>query len=177
MADAVEVGVTVPRSEFIEDVGKYVGSRAPDVVIAELQNRHRELRLLESQLAQKKARLMGKLPEITKALEIVDTLIEKRGTGESSVVDFELSEQVYAKAKLADVTAVNLWLGAGVMVEYPLQEARDLLAQNLANCKANMETNAKDLEYIRDNATILEVSIARVFNFDVERRRSQQQAT
>lgn len=46
-----------------------------------------------------------------------------------TVLDFSLSDSVYARARLAEVQAVNLWLGAGVMLEYPLEEARELLVR------------------------------------------------
>ena len=44
-----------------------------------------------------------------------------------TLVDFSLSDQVYARAKLRDVDSVGLWLGAGVMVEDSLDEAKKLL--------------------------------------------------
>lgn len=44
-----------------------------------------------------------------------------------TLVDFSLSDQVYARAKLRDVDSVGLWLGAGIMVEYSLDEAKTLL--------------------------------------------------
>ena len=84
---------------------------------------------------------------------------------------------MYAHARVAaDVAAVNLWLGAGVMVEYPLDEARDLLATNLSNCAANLATVRRDLEAVKGGTTTTEVSVARVFNWDVERRRAQKAA-
>lgn len=43
--------------------------------------------------------------------------------------DFSLAEQVYAKATVQNVTTVNLWLGANVMLEYPLAEAKNLLVR------------------------------------------------
>ena len=42
-------------------------------------------------------------------------------------LDFSLSEQVYAKAKVKDVTSVGLWLGADVMLDYQLEDAKQLL--------------------------------------------------
>ena len=44
-------------------------------------------------------------------------------------LDFGLSEQIFAKAHVKEVTSVALWLGADVMLEYPLQEARELLVR------------------------------------------------
>lgn len=46
-----------------------------------------------------------------------------------TIVDFSLSDHVYARAKLRDVQSVGLWLGAGVMVEYTLDEAKELLVR------------------------------------------------
>ncbi len=45
------------------------------------------------------------------------------------MLDFALSEQIYAKARVADVSSVALWLGADVMLEYPLDEAKQLLVR------------------------------------------------
>lgn len=39
-------------------------------------------------------------------------------------MDYELAEGVYAKSKLTGARTVNLWLGAGIMAEYSLQEAK-----------------------------------------------------
>ena len=44
-----------------------------------------------------------------------------------AVVDFPLSNTVFAKAKVPPVKHVNLWLGANVMLEYDLEEADALL--------------------------------------------------
>jgi len=75
---------------------------------------------------QRKARLLVKQPEIQKALDIVTLLREREQQGDAAPVamDYELAESVYAKARVGGVKTVNLWLGAGVMAEYPLQEAK-----------------------------------------------------
>jgi prefoldin subunit 5 len=166
------------KAEFIADVEKYMDGRQPEEAILELQERLRRYKLLEQQLLAKRERLAAKLPEIQKALDVVAKLVERRdaGAAEPLGADFELSEGVYAHARVApDVAAVNLWLGAGVMVEYPLDEARELLATNLSNCAANLETVRRDLEAVKGGATTTEVSVARVFNWDVERRRALKQ--
>lgn len=43
--------------------------------------------------------------------------------------EFELGNSVWAKAKIPPTKAVNLWLGADVMVEYPIEEAKQLLVR------------------------------------------------
>ena len=46
-------------------------------------------------------------------------------------MDFAISDQAYAKARIPVTDSVNLWLGANVMLEYPLEEARALLVSML----------------------------------------------
>ena len=43
--------------------------------------------------------------------------------------EFELGNSVWAKAKVPPTKAVNLWLGADLMVEYPIDEAQQLLVR------------------------------------------------
>ena len=59
------------------------------------------------------------------------------------------------------------------MVEYSFEEAMDLLAANLKNAEESLDVLKKDIEYIKDNVTVTEVGIARVFNYDVKRRRDK----
>lgn len=72
-------------------------------------------------------------------------------------MNFELSDSVFAKASFKNVKSVNLWLGAHVMVEYSLEEARSVLEASLLNCETNLETMRKKLEQVKDSVTISEV--------------------
>lgn len=45
------------------------------------------------------------------------------------VLDYQLADNVFAKARVKPVNTVNLWLGANVMLEYELQEAITLLVR------------------------------------------------
>ena len=109
-------------------------------------------------------------------MDMVNMLCEKQGTGEELDMNFELTDSVYAKAKVKDADSVFLWLGANVMLEYPLDEAQTLLETNHENCKRNLETNKSDLAFVKDNITITEVSIARVYNWDVKKRKEEMAA-
>ncbi|CAD7698049.1 unnamed protein product [Ostreobium quekettii] len=161
----------LPKAQFIEDVGEYLKGRSADDAIAGLNEHYRRYKLEESRLLQRRVYNLSKLPEVKKTLDIVNLLIQKEGGDSEVTVDFELADNVFAKATFQDVHTVNLWLGAGVMVEYPLLEAKGVLEGSLTNCKANLETIKQDLEKIKDYITITEVSIARIYNHDVERRR------
>jgi prefoldin subunit 5 len=168
--------IQVPKAEFIEDVATFIGDKPVEPLLHELQERYSQYKLVETQCTQRKQRLMAKLPEIEKALDIVKLLIEKQDGGDDITADYELADNVYAKAKLQNVTSVNLWLGAKVMVEYPLEEARDLLETQLNNCRTNIKTQSNNLDLLRENIITTEVCLARIFNYDVERRRKAKEA-
>jgi prefoldin subunit 5 len=78
----------------------------------------------QSRVQQMRMRLQTKMPDIKKGLEMVTLLCDKQGSGEELKLDFELSDNLYAKAKVKDATAVNIWLGANVMLEYEINEVR-----------------------------------------------------
>eukprot|EP00959_Pyramimonas_sp_CCMP1952_P262079 5480260-Pyramimonas_sp.AAC.4 len=50
-------------------------------------------------------------------------------------------------------------------------QAKELLSKNLENCIQSLDSTKQDMYFLRDQITITEVSIARVYNFDVKRRR------
>ena len=73
-------------------------------------------------------------------------------------VDFGLADQVFTAATIPTKDpSVCLWLGAGVSVEYPLDEAATLLSANAANAAANLEANARDLAFVKDCVTTTQV--------------------
>ena len=53
--------------------------------------------------------------------------------------NFELGNQVYAKACVKPTTRANLWLGADVMLDYPLDEAIALLVRSSVCRNARVE--------------------------------------
>jgi hypothetical protein len=103
---------------------------------------------------------------------------------------FELNDTLWADAMIEEGDEVYLWLGvrqislfphcrrhllttfqANVMLSYPLPEAQKLLSQKLAAARANLAGLISDLEFLREQITIMEVNTARVYNYDVRRRR------
>ena len=65
-----------------------------------------------------------------------------------------------------------LWLGANVMLEYPLDEAEKLLKKNLESAESSVQQIAFDLDFLRDQMTITEVTMARLYNWDVKKRQT-----
>ncbi|CAK9782042.1 putative prefoldin subunit [Cutaneotrichosporon oleaginosum] len=86
---------------------------------------------------------------------------------------FELNDTLYAEAQVQETGEVGLWLGANTMLMYPLGEAAELLSSKLSGAKKNLAEVVEDLEWIREQVTVMEVNFARVHNWDVKRRRDR----
>ncbi|ETI29528.1 hypothetical protein G647_01981 [Cladophialophora carrionii CBS 160.54] len=102
-----------------------------------------------------------------------DLLGEKKPGGDELETTFSLQDTLYAKAiiKPAQIDEVYLWLGANVMVAYPLDEAEELLQAKWDKAKESLTACDEDLEFLRVQITTLEVAIARVHNWDVGEKR------
>ncbi|KAL3739296.1 hypothetical protein ACJRO7_020668 [Eucalyptus globulus] len=81
---------------------------------------------------------------------------------------------MYSRARIEDTNSVCLWLGANVMLEYSCEEATTLLQKNSENAKASLEVLVADLQFLRDQVTIMQVTIAHVYNWDVHQKRIRQ---
>jgi prefoldin subunit 5 len=71
---------------------------------------------------------------------------------------------------------VCLWLGANVMLEYSLDDAEELLKKNKSSAEKNVKEIAFDLDFLRDQMTITEVTMARLYNWDVKKRKEKKEA-
>ncbi|QCD77463.1 probable prefoldin subunit 3 [Vigna unguiculata] len=168
----------IPGAQFVEDVQTYLTQSGLDVgsALAFLQERLQQYKVVEMKLLAQQRDLQAKIPDIEKCLDVVATLQAKKGTGEELITDFEVSEGIYSRARIEETDSVCLWLGANVMLEYSLEEATGLLQKNLDNARASLEVLIADLQFLRDQVTITQVTIARVYNWDVHQRRIQQAA-
>lgn len=57
------------------------------------------------------------------------------------------------------------------MLSYTLSEAINLLSTKLASAQQALKNTIEDLEFLREQVTVMEVNTARVYNWDVKRRR------
>lgn len=71
--------------------------------------------------------------------------------------NFQLSDTVYANAVIKEPQNVCLWLGANVMVEYPIDDAFELLTENKDNAGVNLKSVEEDIQFLRDQITTTEV--------------------
>lgn len=150
-----------------------VAGREVDAVVAELRSLHQKYRHIEQEIVRRAQRLMVKEPELLKCVSAVEALVARKDAGEPAVLDFSLSNHVFARARIDEPSTVHLWLGAGVMLEYPLEEALRLLNDQLEGCRKQLAIVEFEKEYIRDQVTTTEVSVARIYNFGVAARRKE----
>ena len=57
------------------------------------------------------------------------------------------------------------------MLEYKLPAAVSLLRSKLEAAQTSLTSVIEDLEFLREQITVMEVNTARVYNWDVKRRR------
>lgn len=70
--------------------------------------------------------------------------------------NFELNDTLYARASVSptDMEEVYLWLGANVMLAYPLDEAENMLAEKLTAAESSLAHCEEDLEFLREQITV-----------------------
>jgi hypothetical protein len=105
---------------------------------------------------------------------------------------FELNDTLFAEAELEETDTVYLWLGvcpdcpqkfhyesdlnfhqANVMLSYEIPAAIALLKSKLGIAETSLKSTVEDLEFLREQLTVMEVNTARVYNWDVKRRRER----
>jgi prefoldin subunit 5 len=67
---------------------------------------------------------------------------------------FELNDTLYAKALVPPTEEVYLWLGANVMLSYPIAEAETLLGSRLAAAQESLANCEEDLDFLREQITV-----------------------
>jgi len=128
---------------------------------------------MEGQINKHSEVCKNKIPDIEKAIEAVEH-IEKRKNedcSEDMKIDFMVSNNLWAKANVPTTSTVCLWLGADIMCEFTLEEAKALLRKNLDNANTTFKNNETDLDFIKDQITVCEVNIARVYNENVKNQK------
>ncbi|KAG9138611.1 hypothetical protein Leryth_012941 [Lithospermum erythrorhizon] len=173
----------IPAAAFVEDKSRDLRDSSSNFLLPFLVHslsipdassvsvgRLQQYRVVEMKLLAQQRDLQAKIPDIEKCLDVVATLQAKKGSGEALITDFEVSEGIYSRARIEDSDSVCLWLGANVINCTELLTAEG----NLENAKASLEVLFADLQFLRDQVTITQVTTARVYNWDVHQRRMQQ---
>ncbi|SCZ94203.1 BZ3500_MvSof-1268-A1-R1_Chr12-2g03751 [Microbotryum saponariae] len=187
----------IPKAHFIEDVDAFIIGTDPDQSLQQLQQTLALLtqggrgddtiacskyRFMENNKRQRRQGLEEKVPELQRTLAMIETLQRKKDAEQSFDTTFELSDTLYATGCVEHVDEVYVWLGvsqvqsvrargANTMLSYPLSAALSLLSEKLITAQASLRNVREDLDSLREQITITEVNVARVYNWDVKRRR------
>ena len=145
-----------------------------EMILKILQELYSKYKFMEIHMIKNKAKLKKKVPDIEKTMQCVTHLIAKAEEGGEVKTDFCLSDNIHAEAVLLETKTVCLWLGANVMLEYSYDEAAELLTKNLVQAKLKLKELNEDLDFLKDQITTTEVSMARVYNHDVKVRRANE---
>lgn len=162
---------------FQEDVDSYMAEADNEnnagKVLRRLDEQHGKYKFMEMNISTRCRKLKHQIPDLKMSLQMIDIL---RNQEEDMNTQFLLSEQVFVKTTVPKSQNVCLWLGANVMLEYPLDEAEELLKQNLGAAETSLKCLEHDQDFLREQLTITEVTMARVYNWDYKRRHAAKEA-
>ncbi|CAM9335575.1 unnamed protein product [Laminaria digitata] len=169
----------IPQVVFIDDVVQFLtrlGVEEVEAPIGAFNELYSKYKLMESNMDKAKQSMKDKVPEIERSLDLVRHLQERQAKQETVRTHYSLADTVFAQAELKCDGRVCIWLGASVMVEYSYEEAVALLESNLATALDKQTTTQEDLEFLRNQSITVEVNMARLYNYDVLRRRKVEEA-
>ncbi|KAK5156476.1 peptide chain release factor 1 [Oleoguttula sp. CCFEE 6159] len=164
----------IPYAPFVDKVEDYVSSRAEvESTLKSFQEMISKYQFMEVNTQRRAAGLKDKIPDIQKTLDTVRFLQTRKPGSEPIETTFELNDTLYARAHVPPTEEVYLWLGANVMLSYPIPEAETLLESKLSAAQQTMSNCEEDVDFLREQITTLEVATARVYNWDVGQRRNE----
>ncbi|KAK5780899.1 hypothetical protein RI543_002026 [Arxiozyma heterogenica] len=176
----------IPEAPFVEDISvlfKGTGKNDNDfqLIFNRFQERLQKYKFMQESKQVTLKQLNTRIPEISQSLKICQLIKqqqqgdkEKEEEDDKMLFNYSLNDTLYTKAtvKPSEVKNVGLWLGADIMLEYPLNEAIELLENKLNDSNVSLKECKEDLEFLRENITTMEVMCARLYNWDVEQRRN-----
>ncbi|KAF2096513.1 Prefoldin, subunit 3 [Rhizodiscina lignyota] len=164
----------IPLAPFVDKVEDYVASRAEvEGTLKSFQEMISKYQFMQVNTQRRAQGLREKIPDISKTLETVRFFKARQPDSEPLETTFELNDTLYAKAMVPPTEEVYLWLGANVMLSYPLDEAESLLESKLSAAEESLSNCDEDLDFLREQITTMEVATARVYNWDVQQRRKE----
>ena len=162
----------VPTMIFVDNVDTWISKYTAERLVEDLNQYLSKFKYMEAQILKHLEGVKGKMPDMEKCLETIDYM-EKKKKDEELKLDFMVSNNLWAKAEVKIPDSVFLWLGANIMCEYSMKEAKELLNSNLEKAKKNIQVDENDLDFLRDQMTVCEVNIARIYNETVRRKQAE----
>ncbi|KAL7810074.1 Prefoldin, subunit 3 [Trichoderma aethiopicum] len=164
----------IPYAPFVDKVEDYVSTREDvEPTLRKFQEMISKYQFMELNLQRRMTGLREKIPDIQKTLDTVQFLKLRKDETDPIETTFELNDTLYAKANIPPTEEVYIWLGANVMLSYPIEEAETLLTSKLSAAKTSLSNCEEDLDFLREQITTMEVALARVYNWEVAQKRKE----
>jgi prefoldin subunit 5 len=164
----------IPKAPFVDRVEDYVTDRSEvestinsfkemiscvasirgTWLNSEADTASRKYQFMQQNTQRRAAGLRDKIPDIQKTLETVRFLKSRKEGAKPLETTFELNDTLFAKAEVPPTEEVYLWLGANVMLSYPIPEAEELLSGKLSTAKQSLDTCEEDLDFLREQITV-----------------------
>ncbi|EHK23568.1 uncharacterized protein TRIVIDRAFT_64002 [Trichoderma virens Gv29-8] len=164
----------IPYAPFVDKVEDYVSTRDDvEPTLRKFQEMISKYQFMELNLQRRMTGLREKIPDIQKTLDTVQFLKLRKEETDPIETTFELNDTLYARANIPPTEEVYIWLGANVMLSYPVDEAETLLTSKLSAAKTSLSNCEEDLDFLREQITTMEVATARVYNWEVVQKRKE----
>lgn len=145
----------IPFAPFVDNVSDYCTTRAEvEPTLKSFSEMIQKYQFMEVNTSRRAAGLREKIPDISKTLDTVRFLKSRGEDAEELESYFELNDTLFAKAKVPKTEEVYLWLGANVMLAYPMEEAEELLEGKLQAAKSGLENAEEDMDFLREQITV-----------------------
>ncbi|KAL0237337.1 hypothetical protein PCE1_000734 [Barthelona sp. PCE] len=164
----------MPFIESVETFVEAVGIEKALSFFNDLIARHKtaEVRTLSSL---KSVHVM--IPKLEGDYQTVQDLKKKHEAEDKFDIQYMLTDDLYSTATIdPSKDSIYFWLGAKTMVEFTYDEAMDLLQDQIAKNKEIREKLQEELDFHKKQITMGEVSMSRLFNYDVEMKRRTAEA-
>ncbi|CAD5207888.1 unnamed protein product [Bursaphelenchus xylophilus] len=167
----------VPKADVIEDVPEYLKRKGLelDAATKEIQELYGKYKTVENAIQERRSRLLANLPDFENSLNYIETAKAAKEKGKTELrMLYKLDENAYQRAKIDDLEKVVLLLGSNTFAEFTLDEAKELLTSNINGINRVMELLKEELNWVRDQITTCEVSIAHLYNYGVVQKKAAQ---
>eukprot|EP01055_Gregarina_sp_Pseudo9_P005276 Gregarina_sp_Pseudo_9__5275@NODE_605_length_2500_cov_26_380333_g571_i0_p3_GENE_NODE_605_length_2500_cov_26_380333_g571_i0NODE_605_length_2500_cov_26_380333_g571_i0_p3_ORF_typecomplete_len179_score36_83Prefoldin/PF02996_17/6_3e03Prefoldin/PF02996_17/1_2e23Prefoldin_2/PF01920_20/4_6e03Prefoldin_2/PF01920_20/0_00011OEP/PF02321_18/0_0045OEP/PF02321_18/2e03Serine_rich/PF08824_10/0_09Serine_rich/PF08824_10/1_8e02MAD/PF05557_13/0_026KASH_CCD/PF14662_6/0_5KASH_CCD/PF14662_6/38YabA/PF06156_13/11YabA/PF06 len=163
----------IPKAKFFEDISEVLDNKVENA--EPVAKAYRELlgkyQLMTASLIEQHQQMKLRLQSLEEAKETVDAAKKRLESGDSSAeVLFKASDCLYARAQVTDPSKIMLWLGSNTLMEYSPEEATAVLTKNIGATERNIEEMARDIRYLREQITVVEVANTRLHNWFVSHK-------
>ena len=123
----------IPKMAFVENPYKLVYNGSHERYLTEIDERLGKYRLMENQLLKQKMAKESQKKEMIKNLSACKYFQSKKDSNEEIRTNFNVSEQLFGTAIIDNpCDKVAIWLGAGVMLEFTVEDAIEFLNERIS---------------------------------------------